>query len=227
MELRRVKMTRVTDGQETRGEVHVSGTNNNTAYGDNATINQITINLVVPPGEMRDDMLRALRHPEVLQRLPHTPPEEITALLFQYARGAEAPGKYVSVEGNNVLEKRPNGDVKKQSISKYVKETIGTAMDVCVTDARCLDEPEIAEARQELETKDLPGPRKRGPAVSRYEVAKMYALGDQGYYKVPVEGRQFISKTVRALDRELDLVIEKPADVRQAPRNDQAADPKR
>jgi hypothetical protein len=99
----RVAMMEVADIEAAKiNNTTVDGDNNNIQAGDHNTINQITINLLVPPGEMRDDMLRALRHPEVLQRLPHTPPEEITALLFQYARGADAPASILSRVGTEI-----------------------------------------------------------------------------------------------------------------------------
>jgi hypothetical protein len=172
-------------------------TTNNTTINNNITI-------VVPTKELADAMLDALRDPEVQSRLATTHATEVPALMFQHARGSEAPGRHVEVKGGHVIEKRPNGELKRVPRSKYIKQTIGAAMDVCVRDAGFIDAPAVVETRRDLQKKDLPGPRKRGPAVSRYEVAKMYALGDQAYYKVPAKGKEYVQKTVQALDKELD-----------------------
>ena len=177
---------------------------NNIQYIDNK---QITFNLMVPDGDTRTVIYKALKSPQFQRELNgEFQPENIPALIFRHTkgRGIVRPDgeKAIHVEDDKVHEKDFGGKVVKTPLNKYAKQFINDATCTLENNTDVIQPKFAKELVDDLKTENLPG-HKRDEKVSGVEALKNYASGSHVVYKYPAETRGFVSRAVDAVKKEI------------------------
>ncbi|APC25590.1 hypothetical protein BST79_gp077 [Only Syngen Nebraska virus 5] len=174
----------------------------NTVNGDYAYIDQkqITFNLIVPNGDTRTVIYKALKSPQFQRELNgEYELEKIPALIFRHAKGSaitkDGPEKLVRVEDDKVHERDMNGNITKTTLNKYTKKFIGDATNSIEANEHLIECKYGKELVQEFTAKNLPG-HKRNEKVSAAEALKNYASGSHVVYKYPAGTRKVVDSAV-------------------------------
>ncbi|AGE52496.1 protein of unknown function (DUF1390) [Paramecium bursaria Chlorella virus CvsA1] len=198
------------DIPKTTGDIHTNNVSGDLVSGDKINYidnKQITFNLMVPDGDTRTVIYKALKSPQFQRELNgEFQPENIPALIFRHTkgRGIVRPDgeKAIHVEDDKVHEKDFGGKVVKTPINKYAKQFINDATCTLENNTDVIQPKFAKELVDDLKTENLPG-HKRDEKVSGVEALKNYASGSHVVYKYPAETRGFVSRAVDAVKKEI------------------------
>ncbi|AGE54200.1 protein of unknown function (DUF1390) [Paramecium bursaria Chlorella virus IL-5-2s1] len=184
-------------------------TGNVSVVGDYAHIgdNNFTFNLIVPDGDTRTVIYRALKSPQFQRDLNgEYQPENIPALIFRHTKGRgiirPEGEKAIHVEDDKVHEKDFGGKVMKTTLNKYARKFINDATCTIENNVDVIQPKFAKELVEDLKTPNLPG-HKRGEKVSGAEALKNYASGAHVVYKYPPETKGFVDRAVDAVKKEI------------------------
>lgn len=198
-----------TPGGEPVGQPHQSVT----LEGDNNIVNQTINNFVIVPNmasvgsnEEHQALVDLLKRPDTLAMLSNLPASEIPATVFRLWKGADAPPelKNIRVVGDKVEEIRHGNRVVAVPRTRFVKQTVGdlfTTVDSVVDSVG--PSSSVAEIKDELHSKRFRCGKRH---VTNREAAHMYTSGCKHQYALDADGRAFIAKTARGVDKELDYI---------------------
>ncbi|AGE54122.1 protein of unknown function (DUF1390) [Paramecium bursaria Chlorella virus NY2B] len=183
--------------------------NHLTVQGDHNYIDnkQITFNLIVPDGDTRTVIYKALKSQQFQRDLNgEFQPENIPALIFRHTKGRgiiRSEGEQIiHVEDDKVHEKDFGGKVVKTTLNKYARKFINDATCTIENNTNVIQPKFAKELVEDLKTPNLPG-HKRGEKVSGAEALKNYATGAHVVYKYPPETKGFVDRAVDAVKKEI------------------------
>ncbi|ABU43658.1 hypothetical protein AR158_C112R [Paramecium bursaria Chlorella virus AR158] len=190
-------------------DVSNNQSNHLTVQGDHNYIDnkQITFNLIVPDGDTRTVIYKALKSPQFQRDLNgEYQPENIPALIFRHTKGRgiirPEGEKAIHVEDDKVHEKDFGGKVVKTTLNKYARKFINDATCTIENNVDVIQPKFAKELVEDLKTPNLPG-HKRGEKVSGAEALKNYATGAHVVYKYPTETKGFVDRAVDAVKKEI------------------------
>ncbi|ABT14519.1 hypothetical protein NY2A_B120R [Paramecium bursaria Chlorella virus NY2A] len=203
------EMTHETEEFVRKKDVSNNQSNHLTVQGDHNYIDnkQITFNLIVPDGDTRTVIYKALKSPQFQRDLNgEYQPENIPALIFRHTKGRgiirPEGEKAIHVEDDKVHEKDFGGKVVKTTLNKYARKFINDATCTIENNVDVIQPKFAKELVEDLKTPNLPG-HKRGEKVSGAEALKNYASGAHVVYKYPTETKGFVDRAVDAVKKEI------------------------
>jgi hypothetical protein len=189
----------------------------NTIYGNVGTVNQnvttdnsiqnITINLVLPDKSVISSIYDAVQNRECVDEIRYSDPQQIPAILFKYTRGTKAEKQIIKYDPDKDVVKHKDpvtGKDVTQDLKKYRNEYLAEQADVYDDTYHIpyLPSP-IRKNMNELAAPQYDNGKKKDGPIPGAEVIKICATGDHRMYKLPHESKRFYNDVAKNVDKEI------------------------